>query len=173
MRANCLRCLQQFALEIINCIPEGTTLVYTDGSKDEDSHSGSGAFTKDTNGIVRIKKRNPDFNSVFKSELVGIHEGLSCILSSLDPKSIWILSDSRSAIQHLSNWSTVGYKTGNSILNKLKQVSSSRDVHFQWILSHVDIWDHGKADALTKEGTSYCLTYLELCSVRKHIDKKT
>ncbi|GFS98623.1 hypothetical protein TNCV_2987491 [Trichonephila clavipes] len=55
------RCLLQFALEIINCIPEGTTLEYTDGSKYDGSHSGSGAPIKDTNGIVKVKKRNPDF----------------------------------------------------------------------------------------------------------------
>ncbi|GFX44951.1 RNase H domain-containing protein [Trichonephila clavipes] len=65
-----------------------------------------------------------------------------------EPMSIWILSDSRSAIQHLSNWSSVGDKTVTSILYKLKQVSSSYDVHFQWITSH-------------------------LYSARKHIDKKT
>ncbi|GFW68067.1 hypothetical protein TNCV_1879491 [Trichonephila clavipes] len=34
-----LRCLHQFALEIINCTPEDATLVYTDGSQDDDSHS--------------------------------------------------------------------------------------------------------------------------------------
>ncbi|GFU75077.1 putative RNA-directed DNA polymerase from transposon BS [Trichonephila clavipes] len=104
------RCLQQFALEIINCIPEGDMLVYTDGSKDKDSHSGSGPIIKDTNGIVKIKKRNPErfYSSVFKN-----------------------------------------------------------------------IWGNEEVDALAKEGakevlaTSNCLTYLELYSARKHIDKKT
>ncbi|GFU38062.1 hypothetical protein TNCV_4275701 [Trichonephila clavipes] len=80
------------------------------------------------------------FSSVFKSELIAIDEGLSCITSSLEPKSIWILSNSRSAIQHLSNWCSVGDKTGISILNKLKQVHFHvvSHGHFQWIPSHVD-----------------------------------
>ncbi|GFY34586.1 RNase H domain-containing protein [Trichonephila clavipes] len=136
-------------------------------------------YRAESNGIVKIKKRNPDFSPVFKSELVAIDEGLSYILFSLEPTSIWILSDSRSAIQYLSNWSSVGDKTGVSILNKLKQVSSSSDVHFQWIPSHVDIWDNEEVNAVKKEGaiedlaTSNCLTYLELYSTRKHIDKVT
>ncbi|PRD20834.1 UNVERIFIED_CONTAM: hypothetical protein NCL1_53505 [Trichonephila clavipes] len=77
------------------------------------------------------------------------------------------------------NWSSGGDKTGTSILNKLKQVSSSCDVHFQWIHSHVDRWGNEEADTLVKEGareslaTYNCLTYLELYSARKHIDKKT
>ncbi|GFV59257.1 RNase H domain-containing protein [Trichonephila clavipes] len=172
---NHLKCLQQLALEIRNCIPEGTalvytdgskdedshsggaTLVYTDGSKDEESHSGSGALIKDANGIVKIKKRSPDFSSIFKSELVPIDEGLSYILPSLDPMSIRILSNSLSALQHLSNWSSVGDKTEDSILNKLKQVSTSYDVHFQWISSHADIWGSEEADALAKEGAREAL----------------
>ncbi|GFX73238.1 RNase H domain-containing protein [Trichonephila clavipes] len=130
-------------------------MLYTDGSKDEDSHSGRGALINDTSGIVRTKKRNLDFSSVFKSELFAIDEGLSYLLSSLDPKFIWILSDSRSAFQHLSNWSSVGDKTGTFILNKLKQVSSC-DVHFQWIPSHVDIWGNEEA----KEGAREALANL-------------
>ncbi|GFV12775.1 hypothetical protein TNCV_1367451 [Trichonephila clavipes] len=53
--------------------------------------------------------------------------GLSYILSSLHPKSIWILSDIQSVIQHLLNRSSID---------------------------------------------SNCLTYRELFSARKHIDKK-
>ncbi|GFV59277.1 RNase H domain-containing protein [Trichonephila clavipes] len=157
----------------------GATLVYTDGSKDEKSHSGSGALIKDTNGIVKIKKRSPDFSSIFKSELVPIDEGLSYILSSLDPMSIRILSNNRSAIQHLSNWNSVDDKTEDCILNKLKQVSTSCDMHFKWIPSHADGWGSEEAGALAKEGarealaTSNCLTYLKLFCARKHIDKKT
>ncbi|GFV87491.1 RNase H domain-containing protein [Trichonephila clavipes] len=100
-------------------------------------------------------------------------------MSSLDSKSMRILSGSRSAIQHLSNWSSVGDKTGIYILNKLKQVSSCCGVHFQWIHSHVDRWGNEEAETLAKEGarealaTSNSLTHLELYSARKDIDKKT
>ncbi|GFX09359.1 RNase H domain-containing protein [Trichonephila clavipes] len=57
-----------------------------------------------------------------------------------------------------------------SILSKLKQVSSSCDVHFQWIPSHVDIWGNEEADALAEEGAREAmaafdsLAYLELYS---------
>ncbi|GFY54357.1 RNase H domain-containing protein [Trichonephila inaurata madagascariensis] len=65
------------------------------------------------------------------------------------------------------------------ILNKLKQVSSSCEVHFQWIPSHIDTWGNEEADALAKDkarevlATSNSLTYLELYSASKHINKKT
>ncbi|GFV41076.1 hypothetical protein TNCV_2666671 [Trichonephila clavipes] len=88
---------------------KGGTFVYTDGSKDEDPHSSSGILIKDTNGIVKMKKRNPNFSSVFE----------------------------------------------------------------------VDQWRNEEADTLAKVGarealaTSTCLTYFDLYSARKHIDKKT
>ncbi|GFV53100.1 retrovirus-related Pol polyprotein from transposon TNT 1-94, partial [Trichonephila clavipes] len=52
----------------------------------------------------RIQRRNPDGCSVFRSELIGIDEALGSLASLTNGREIWILSDSRSAIQHLSNW---------------------------------------------------------------------
>ncbi|GFW70800.1 RNase H domain-containing protein [Trichonephila clavipes] len=130
------------------------------------------------NRIVMTSEKNGELSSLLKSK-VAIDERPNYVLSSLDSKSIWILSDSRSAIQHLSNWSSIGDKTGTSIINNLKQVSSSCDVHFQRIPSHVDIWCNEEADALAKAvarealAAANSLTYLELYSARKHIDKKT
>ncbi|GFS53393.1 RNase H domain-containing protein [Trichonephila clavipes] len=121
---------------------------------------------------IAIWNSNSERVQFLKVKSHTIDEGLNYILSSLDPKSIWILSDSRSAIQNLSNWSSVGDKTGTSILNKLKQASSSCDVHFQWILSHVDIWGKEEADALAKEGAREALATSKY-SARKNIDKKT
>ncbi|KFM69173.1 hypothetical protein X975_25474, partial [Stegodyphus mimosarum] len=74
--------------------------MYTDGNKVEYSRAGSGVLIRGPN---KIMKRIPDFSSVFKREFIAIDEGLSCILSFLDPQVIWIMTDSRNAIQHLSN----------------------------------------------------------------------
>ncbi|GFW09329.1 RNase H domain-containing protein [Trichonephila clavipes] len=76
------------------------------------------------------KLRNSEGCSVFRSELIAIDTGLKKALSIQGSNGIWILSDSRSAIQHLSNWQKVGDNTGVAILEKLKLISSSREIHY-------------------------------------------
>ncbi|GFS91638.1 hypothetical protein TNCV_1140341, partial [Trichonephila clavipes] len=51
------------------------------------------------------------------SELIAIDEALRIIKMVTSPDEIWILCDSRSAIQHLSDWTNVGDKT--SVCNTL------------------------------------------------------
>ncbi|GFW33526.1 hypothetical protein TNCV_2210611 [Trichonephila clavipes] len=63
------------------------------------------------------------------------------------------LSDSRSSLQHLHNWTQVGDKTSISILHNLK-ISKHHDVHFQWIPSHVDIFGNEQADIASKTAIS-------------------
>ncbi|GFW32096.1 RNase H domain-containing protein [Trichonephila clavipes] len=82
----------------------------------------------------------------------------------------WILSDSRSSVQQLSNWHKVGDNTRVAILEKLKHLSSSREIHLQWVPSHVNIAGNEIADSLAKDGAaqptmnSAALTYSELHS---------
>ncbi|UYV73432.1 hypothetical protein LAZ67_10003172 [Cordylochernes scorpioides] len=94
--------LKQLSLEIINNIPKNAITIYTDGSRDELGHTGSGCLIKTTNGIEKMNRRNPDFCSVFRSELIAIYEALKSIRNT-NHQDIWILTDSRSAIQHLSH----------------------------------------------------------------------
>lgn len=162
--------LRQLALEIINKIPEDCPVIYTDGSKDERGCSGSGIYILSQGGNKMIRRRNPDHCSVFRSELIAINEGIGSILSFPGSSPVWILSDSLSSIQYLSNWQRVRDSTGMAIINKLKHLSSFREVHFQWIPSHVDIHGNETADLLAKEGsseplnTSDSLTYSEIFS---------
>ncbi|GFX22805.1 uncharacterized protein TNCV_2605471 [Trichonephila clavipes] len=103
-------------------------------------------------------------------ELIAIGKSLKNTLSIPSLNSIWILSDSRSAIQHLSNWHKVGDNTGVAILEKLKRLSSSHEIHLQWVPSHVNIAGNEIADALAKDGAdqptmnSVPPTYSELYS---------
>ncbi|GFV35362.1 RNase H domain-containing protein [Trichonephila clavipes] len=113
--------------------------VYTDGSKDDYYRSGSGIYIKSQDHILRIERRNPDGCSVFRSELIAIDKALGSLASLPNGKEIWILSDSRSAIQHLSNWQSVRDNVGASILTKLKRLSTSHQIHLQWIPSHIDL----------------------------------
>ncbi|GFX50081.1 RNase H domain-containing protein [Trichonephila clavipes] len=78
--------------------------------------------------------------------------GLEAVLNEQDFVDLWILSDSRSSLQHIYYWITVRGKAGVSIFQKLTQIRESHDVHFQWILSHVNIFGNEQADLLVKEG---------------------
>ncbi|GFT96005.1 RNase H domain-containing protein [Trichonephila clavipes] len=106
-------------------------------------------------------------SSVFKSELIAIEHDLEAVLNEQYFGDLWIVSDSRSSLQHLYNWITVGDKAGVSILQKLTQISESHDVHFQWIPSHANIFGNEQVDLLAKEGCnasppiSSTLTYSE------------
>ncbi|GFT85143.1 putative RNA-directed DNA polymerase from transposon BS [Trichonephila clavipes] len=86
-----------------------------------------------------------------KSELIAIDEALRIIKTMTSPYEIWILCDSRSAIQHLSDWTNVGDKTSVSILKNLKELSQQHEIYFQWIPSHIGLFGNDTADLLAKE----------------------
>ncbi|GBL93784.1 hypothetical protein AVEN_166814-1 [Araneus ventricosus] len=169
--------LRQLALEIINDIPVDAVKVYTDGSRNDSDCTGSGIYITTHIQELKIQRRNPDFCSVFRSELIAIDEGLDSLSSFSCSNEIWILTDSRSSIQHLANWHRVRDNTGMNSLNKLKSLSVSYRIHLQWILSHVNIQGNEIADALAKAGSddasmsSAPLTYLELFSRAKSRNK--
>nr|GBO09877.1 hypothetical protein AVEN_34255-1 [Araneus ventricosus] len=125
------------------------------------------------------KLRNPDNCSVFRSELLAIEARLEAILNENNYGAVWILSDSRSSIQHLKDWNNVGDRTGISILKLLRHIGVDHEVHLQWIPSHVDIYGNEVADNLAKQGTAepLCstpsLTFDEIYSIRKNKDLKT
>ncbi|GFW69756.1 putative RNA-directed DNA polymerase from transposon BS [Trichonephila clavipes] len=120
--------LRQLALESINEIPCDAIKIYTDGSRLDD-HAGSRIYIENY-----------------------------AIINESDYGELWILSDSRSFLQHLHNWTQVGDKTSISILHNLKLISKHHDVHFQWIPSHVDIFGNEQADRLAREGCSLLTT---------------
>ncbi|XP_055938167.1 uncharacterized protein LOC129968336 [Argiope bruennichi] len=146
--------LKQLTLEIINVIPYNAIKIFTDGSRLND-HAGSGIYIEKPRDKLSISFRNPDFSSVFKSELIAIEHSLEAIRNENDFGDLWIFSDSRSSLQHIHNWITVGDQTSISILIKFRLISDSHDVHFQWIPLHVDIHGNERADSLVKEGCSH------------------
>ncbi|GFV62843.1 RNase H domain-containing protein [Trichonephila clavipes] len=169
--------LKQLALERIGAIPIDAIQVYTDGCRDDYYRSGSGIYIKSQDQILRIQRRNPDGCSVFRSELIAIYEALGFLASLPNGKEIWILSNSRSAIQHLSNWQSVRDNVGVSILTKLKRLSTSHQIHLQQIPSYIDLERNKIADTLAKAGACEVpeplapLTFLEIFSRTKHQNK--
>ncbi|GBM63781.1 hypothetical protein AVEN_8876-1 [Araneus ventricosus] len=113
------------------------------------------------------------------SELLAIEAGLEAISNENNYGAVWILSDSRSSIQHLKDWNNVGDRTGISILKLLRHIGVDHEVHLQWIPSHMDIHGNEVADDLAKQGTAepVCstpsLTFDEIYSIRKNKDLKT
>ncbi|GFU69651.1 putative RNA-directed DNA polymerase from transposon BS [Trichonephila clavipes] len=91
---------------------------------------------------------------VLESELIAIDEALRIIKTVTSPDEIWILCDSRSAIQHLSDWTNIGDKTSVSILKNLKELSQQHEIYFQCILSHIGLFGNDTADLLAKEGVT-------------------
>ncbi|GFW98215.1 RNase H domain-containing protein [Trichonephila clavipes] len=67
---------------------------------------------------------------------------------------IWILTDSRSSIQHLSNWPSISDSTNWSILHLFQQLSDRHPIHLQWVPSHVGLLGNEVADDLAKAATS-------------------
>ncbi|UYV78617.1 hypothetical protein LAZ67_16002180 [Cordylochernes scorpioides] len=66
---------------------------------------------------------------------------------------IWILTDSRSAIQHLSHTGELRDKVSRNIIGYLQKLSKTSKIHLQWIPSHVGIEGNEAADVLAKKGT--------------------
>ncbi|GFY27229.1 probable RNA-directed DNA polymerase from transposon BS [Trichonephila clavipes] len=162
--------LRQLALESINEIPCDAIKIYTDGSRLDD-RAGSGIYIENSGENFYFCHRNPDFSSVFKSELMAIKLGLEAIINESDYGELWILSDSRSSLQHLHNWTQVGDKTSISILHNLKLISKHHDVHFQWIPSHVDIFGNEQTDRLAREGCSLLTTSSPAITYSEHQSK--
>ncbi|GFV76446.1 putative RNA-directed DNA polymerase from transposon BS [Trichonephila clavipes] len=162
--------LRQLALESINEIPCDAIKIYTDGSRLDD-RAGSGIYIENSGQNFYFCHHNPDFSSVFKSELMAIKLGLEAIINESDYGELWILSDSRSSLQHLHNWTQVGDKTSISILHNLKLISKHHDVHFQWIPSHVDIFGNEQADRLAREGCSLLTTSSPAITDSEHQSK--
>ncbi|UYV81132.1 hypothetical protein LAZ67_20000127 [Cordylochernes scorpioides] len=125
---------------------------YINKIKNKLGHTGSGCLIKTTNGIEKINRRNPDFCSVFRSELIAIYEALKSIRNT-NYQDIWILTDSRSAIQHLSHTGELRDKISRNIIGYLQKLSKTSKIHLQWIPSHVGIEGNEAADVLAKKGT--------------------
>ncbi|GFY03929.1 RNase H domain-containing protein [Trichonephila clavipes] len=148
--------LKQMALEVIDGIPLDAAKIYTDGSKGETNTTGSGVLIELPGRVIKFQRRNAYHASVFRTELKAIMCGLSFInnIRDLAVSEIWILTDSRSSIQHLSNWPSIGDSTSRSILHLFQQLSDRYPIHLQWVPSHVGLLGNEVADDLAKAATS-------------------
>ncbi|UYV66290.1 TBC1D20 [Cordylochernes scorpioides] len=91
--------------------------------------------------FVQVDSSIPILLCVFRSELIAIYEALKSI-KNINYQDIWILTDSRSAIQHLSHTGELRDKVNRNISKNLKN-SPSMDT----------LTRNEAADVLAKKGT--------------------
>ncbi|GFV99243.1 RNase H domain-containing protein [Trichonephila clavipes] len=166
--------VNQLALETIIGIPQSSLKIYTDESRGEKGISGTGVYNPTPSGALEFKIKNPNYCSVFRSELIANRRGLQCAAQLEDSfQEIRILTDSRASIQLLANWGDIGDQTSLDILSLLHDLSSRHSIHFQWIPSHVGIEGNERGDFLARtaavEGGSPRgnLTFSEISTISK------
>ncbi|GFX11028.1 uncharacterized protein TNCV_512881 [Trichonephila clavipes] len=157
--SQCLSRINDFATNhklSFNLMKSVTTKIYTDGSKGETNTNGSGVLIELPGRVIKFQRRNADHASVFRTELIAILCGLSFINNIIDLtfSEIWILTDSRSSTEHLSNWPSIGDSTSRSILHLFQQLSDWHPIHLQWVPSHVGLLGNEVADDLAKASTN-------------------
>ncbi|RVE49912.1 hypothetical protein evm_005380 [Chilo suppressalis] len=128
------------------------TKIYTDGSK---SITGLGAaYVCPSRGAKACFKVLTDV-SVMSLELIAIHEAITYSINEGLCKIV-IMSDSKSAIQHLNRCVSGkrGVPVAYKILQKLHEINSSgKSIKLQWVPSHIGISGNEEADRLAKEAS--------------------
>lgn len=124
--------------------------IYTDGSKVNDM-SGLAIFDPQTNSAIKVKIKTKI--SIMSTELIAIAEAISYI-DSFEAGYYVVLSDSKSAIQHIARCTTRvrGTPIAYSILESIIGLSArGKHVSLQWIPSHVGLSGNDEADRLAGE----------------------
>ncbi|GBO45711.1 hypothetical protein AVEN_221015-1 [Araneus ventricosus] len=120
----------------------------------DSGRTGSGVCARAEDGLgFRCRFRKRDNCSVFRSELLEIREALDFSLR-FETSDTYILTDSKSSIQHFKNWPKIPEKIGQEIISKIVSLSQRSRVCIQWIPSHVGVLGNGVADLLAKEGSA-------------------
>lgn len=126
--------------------------IYTDGSKD--AH-GVGAAFLDPQVNEKVQFQLSSGVSSMFAELVAISEALS-YLNSLNFDNYVILSDCRSALQHLARCNSTfrGLPLAYTIIDSIRQLKcQKKNIVLQWIPAHIGLVDNERVDLLAKQAT--------------------
>ncbi|XP_046974495.1 uncharacterized protein LOC124540818 [Vanessa cardui] len=139
--------------------------IFTDASK-KNEDEGIAFFDPQIGSSIKLKL---NLNiPIMSAELIAIAECLSYI-KSLGGKNFVILSDSKSALQHIKrcSWGYNGVPIAFVILNILKEFHKTNiNVKLQWIPAHIGITGNEIVDKLAKEAIvdGHVINYLPSCS---------
>lgn len=135
----------------LNLKYSGWSHIYTDGSK---SDKGLGAAFCDINKRISATFQIDVKTSIMTMELIAISKALDYILESLDGQHFVIITDSKSALQHLArcaSGSSRGVPIAFKILSQLYIFQIRKiNLRLQWVPSHIGLYGNEEADRLAK-----------------------
>ena len=137
----------QQAFSIFKAEHQDFQFIYTDGSKD-DRRTGNGIIT---DGLPDLEGRLPDNTSVYIAELHAIFVALR-LIKHYNIRQAFICSDSRSALQSLSNPSFKDHLHFELINLHQLLIDEGVNVSFLWIPGHSGIMGNERADRSAKRG---------------------
>ncbi|GFU86789.1 uncharacterized protein TNCV_477761 [Trichonephila clavipes] len=137
--------------------------------------SRNGVHIETPDSTFDIKIRDINNRSFLGLNLLQFIKGLLFVVTASDLvfRDIWILTDSRASIQHLSRWTIIGDMASLNILNIVVRLSSGVYDYFQWVPFHNGLNGNEISESLAKSGTAdtfrsdTCLTFTELFSIKK------
>ncbi|GFX48538.1 RNase H domain-containing protein [Trichonephila clavipes] len=100
---------------------------------------------------VKVKQKFGDGVLSQIGELIAISGTLEHALNT-NKDSIWILTDSRSSIQYLTNCPMMMDSIGLNIISKSARLGQRKQVCLQWILLHVGVPGNETVDELAGRG---------------------
>ena len=137
---------------IRNAVNDPNSLIcYTDGSKLEDNHTGSGVYISHNN--TEIKCYIGLLSTVFQAEVNAIGMAVNHISNNIQQypqKRVLIFTDSQSAIKTIAKLDTTS-KVVAECKGKLSELQKHKNITICWIKAHVGHDGNEKADTLAKE----------------------
>ena len=121
--------------------------IFTDGSKDDDK-VGCAYVSKDAQQTLRL----PDGSSIFTAEAKAVDLALDYITTCRLKKFV-IFSDSLSVLKALNHTSSKNHQI-QKIIEKIHEISKSKEIILCWLPSHIGISGNESADRKAKESLS-------------------
>ena len=121
--------------------------IFTDGSKDDDK-VGCAYVSKDAQQTLRL----PDGSSIFTAEAKAVDLALDYI-TTCRLKQFVIFSDSLSVLKALNHTSSKNHQI-QKIIEKIHEISKSKEIILCWLPSHIGISGNESADRKAKESLS-------------------
>jgi ribonuclease HI len=146
--------------EWLGMMPEGTVMIYTDGSKLETGDTGSGwvGFENTANGFNKIGEGHDYLGvraEVYDAELHGIKQALSWITTTRPgPLTVYIGIDNQAAIATLSNNHNNHQYARETLTRAHTATQAGWSFKTIWCKAHVGIQGNELADQLAKEGAA-------------------